>query len=400
MYPYGTDEVDFNHINYFSFVYPFRRTLAGRNMVISLNYQREYDFDRDLDFRFRDTSVSNGALINVPGLGIIPIPGGIISTRSDRYHYRQRGSLSALSPAFGMELTDTLSVGVVMNIWDQSLIPSNQWKERTEIRAFGTANGPFNRASFVRTRIDEDYEDFEGTNWTLGLLYKPNDRWSLGAVYNTKLRADLTYSISQSVRVSGLTTRLGVRRKRDQEYTFPSSYGIGAAYRFPNDKLTLSFDVTRVEWGQFEFLDPENLNPWQRRINGISGLPQSVSPEPDPTYTLRLGMEYVFVNAKKPVQHLLPSLRAGIFYDPEPSVGYRDSIFGTPFRPFAGGDGKPVPYYGFALGAGLLVRDRINFDVAYMYRFGDDARKETFSLPGASAEVDQHTLYFSTVVYF
>ncbi len=60
----GAHGVSFNDINYFSFAYPIPYTLGGRNFVVSLNYQRKYDFDRDLNLKFKQ---------------LTPIPGGFIA---------------------------------------------------------------------------------------------------------------------------------------------------------------------------------------------------------------------------------------------------------------------------------------------------------------------------------
>jgi hypothetical protein len=48
----------------------------------------------------------------------------------------------------------------------------------------------------------------------------------------------------------------------------------------------------------------------------------------------------------------------------------------------------------------VLLLDRVNIDAAYEYRWGEDVRKDTFALPATDADVDQHNLYLSTVVYF
>ncbi len=397
----GSHDVDFNDINYFSFVYPIRRTIAGRNLVLSLNYQRKYDFDRDLDINYREINASNGGSAIVPGLGLVTFPGGNIPSNRQRVHFRQRGALSTISPAFGIELTDKLSVGVVYNIWDQSLIPDNEWKVRIDRRVTGRANGVISPISFNHTTVEEDYQDFRGRNWTIGALYKPNERWSIGAVYNTKFSADVTFIERMDPDISRLPSRrIAFRARRDQEYTFPSSFGLGVAYRFPNDKLTLSLDVTRVEWNQFEIRDPENLDWRLRRINGITGQPQMDSPDIDATYTVRLGGEYVFVDDKKPVQNYLPSLRAGIFYDPAPASNPKDTPFSNSQYGLGKGDGKPDDYFGFSVGAGVLIRDRINLDAAYSFRWGNDVRKDTFALRDTDADVRQHVLYFSTVIYF
>ncbi|HOQ91235.1 MAG TPA: hypothetical protein PLX03_13920, partial [Candidatus Hydrogenedentes bacterium] len=98
----NTDEsLSLDGINYLSVAYPFPWTLGGRNFVLSLNYQRKYDFDRTFDLRYSDLAA---------------LTGGNIAAIRARVRYRQEGQLSALSPAFGIELTETLSVGAVLNL--------------------------------------------------------------------------------------------------------------------------------------------------------------------------------------------------------------------------------------------------------------------------------------------
>lgn len=372
--------VNFNEINYGSFVYPLPRTIAGRNMVLSLNILKQYDFDRDLSFRFTDVGAAAGGVVNIAA----------------KYDYSQRGGLSSLSPAFGFEITDKLSMGIVANIYDQDILPDNEWKTRNNIRQrtfFNSSALPFSVAS-----IDEDFENFEGHNYTIGLLYKPTERWSIGAVYHTKWSADVDYK--QGVRLASGTLLGTGGDEREKEYTFPSAFGLGAAYRFPNDKLTVSFDITRRDWDQFEVLDPDSPRRAFRRTSGVTGLNKNLS-EIDPTYTVRLGAEYVFVDDSKPKQNYLPSLRAGLFYDPEPSGGRKDLWYGIGVNGKSQkGDGDPNDFFGVSLGAGVLVKDRVNLDFAYIYRFGDNARDDTFGLFGTDADVEQHTFYMSTVVYF
>ncbi|HOK09455.1 MAG TPA: outer membrane protein transport protein [Candidatus Hydrogenedens sp.] len=370
--------IDFSQLNYMSFVYPFRRTIKGRNLVLSLNYQAKYDFDRELDFFYRDMSAL--ALGNVLGL-------------HSQVNYKQSGQLASLSPAFGFELTDRLSVGLVLNLWNQSILSNNEWTvDQEEYRTFRT-NGQTTRASFSHTVIRKKYKNFEGTNVTLGALYRLGERWQIGFVYNSKFTADVDYeewwAITRGLGVPGF-----YYSKRPLKYTFPSSFGVGLAYRFPNDKLTLSFDITRREWDQFVVHDPENRNFMMRKRSGISNLPTAWSPH-DPTYTLRLGMEYLFFNPNKPRRAFLPSIRAGLFYDPEPASNRPARWFGL-----GKGDGSVDNYYGITLGAGCLIKNRVNIDVAYVYRWGDDVRQDTFQLVGTDADVDQHMFYLSTVIYF
>lgn len=362
----GDNDTHLGELNYLSIAYPFQRTIAGRNIVVSLNYQRKFNFNRELDFRFNDAAALTG--------------GNIFDIHYD-INYHQEGSLSTFSPAVGFELTNNLSVGAVMNIWDSSLISDNGWRNTTEFRSRSRVDG--DSPAFSSGEIIEEYEDFDGTNYTFGLLYRPFERFQIGAVFNTKFAADVKYT--QTFRLHGAATSVNRENRRME---FPSSFGLGVAYRFPNDKLTVSLDVTRREWDEFVEIDRRGV-----RTSPITGLGKFMSPA-DPTYTVRMGAEYVFVDQSKPIQRYLPSLRAGMFYDPEPAGGQKDYWFGL-----GKVTGEPDDYYGVTLGAGVLIRNRVNVDFAYQYRWGNDVRKDTFAQPGTAADVDQHEFYLSTVIY-
>ncbi len=375
----GAYDVDFDQINYLSFVYPIPKTIGGRNLVLSMNYQRKFDFDRNLRLKYNDWLgiVSNGQAIPV--------------IRNSAIEYSQRGSLGTLSPAFGFEVTDRLSLGLVWNIWDSSVVPDNEWKERQTQLSHISIGGRY--LGFTKSTTTYDYDDIKGSNYSLGALYRVSERWNVGLVYHTKFNASMNFTQTNSV-----WPFLGTRSSRSLEYQFPSALGLGLSYRFPNDKLTLSLDLTRREWDQFIIFDPENPMASQQKRSAVTQLPKKNSPH-DPTYTVRFGAEYVFVNASKPKQDYLPSLRAGIFYDPEPSGGRSTLGVGLKRK----GDGSVEDFYGFTLGAGVLIKNVVNLDAAYVYRWGDNARKDTFgqfNITRTDASVDQHTFYVSTVVYF
>ncbi len=374
----SSDVLDLNGINYLSVAWPIPWTIAGRNLVLSLNYQRKYDFDRDINVDYNK-------------LGALP-GGGLATTFSD-IRYRQRGELAALSPAFGFEITNRISVGAVLNLYYHDILPNNEWEIRQEERAFSLINGTFAAFNQAKLRVEKNYENFDGMNFTVGVLIKPTERLSIGAVYHSKLKARVKYT--EVVRLSQIGAMPGYTRSvRPLQYDFPSAFGIGLAYRFPGDRLTVSFDVTRREWDEFVIRDPKNSQLSMRKRSGVTGLTKSMSPN-DPTYTVRLGAEYVFLFEKKPKQNYLPSLRAGVFYDPEPASNQQRSWLGL-----KKGSGKVDDFFGFSLGAGLLLYNRVNIDMAYVYRWGDNVRQATFGLRDTSIGVDQHILYLSTVIYF
>lgn len=372
------DSLDLNGINYLSAAWPIPWTIAGRNLVLSLNYQRKYDFDRDINVDYR-----------VSGL----LTGTTLASTLSTVKYSQRGELAALSPAFGFEITDRISVGMAVNLWYHDLLPKNEWETRQSEQARSLINGSMAWFNQARLRVERNYENFDGINFTVGLLAKPTDRLSLGAVYHSKLEGHVKYT--EIIRLSQISSMPGFQRSvRPLQYDFPSAFGLGAAYRFRGDRLTLAFDVTRREWNEFVIHDPKNTLASMRKRSGVTGLPTSQSPH-DPTYTVRLGGEYVFVFPKQPVQNYLPSVRAGVFYDPEPASHRHWKWYGL-----SKGDGKVENFFGVSVGGGVLLYNRVNIDAAYVYRWGDSVRQATFGLSGTSSGIDQHLFFLSTVIYF
>jgi hypothetical protein len=65
------------------------------------------------------------------------------------------------------------------------------------------------------------------------------------------------------------------------------------------------------------------------------------------------------------------------------------------------GNGKPDDFYGATVGLGLLVRQRINIDAAYQYRFGNGVNGDLNpGVAGFHADEDSHRFVLSTVIYF
>ncbi len=369
-------EVDSQHsihsidLNYLSVVYPIPVLVLGRNAAVSLNYQRKYDFSREFDMRYRlDDRTSWGQSF-------------VFDTRMD---FEQKGGLSAITPAFAMEVTDRFSVGAALNLWRGSFLSDNGWTKTTRTRAvFEFA--PIMDFSTVETY--EEFRDFTGENVTVGLLWNPTDKWSFGGRYDTSFTGKVKYS-AQTIRTQfanqGYPSQSfvsPVTRER-RRVRFPSSFALGAAYR-ANDRLTVSLDVTRIDdWKDFYM-----KNAAGRRTSLIHAGPLNDPEQPrrhfHPTHTVRLGTEYVFI-PDQPDETLdrLWTIRGGLFYDQEPSTRHPDDFFG------------------FALGGGLLWKQRVNIDLAYQLRFGCDVNRDFIrGIEGFHEDVCQHRVLVSTVIYF
>lgn len=401
----GDQEIDFDDINYASFAYPFPFTLGGRNMVVSLNYQRKYDFDATLDFIRRDVT---GDMSSFSALNVF---------RKTDISFRQEGGLSAITPAFAMEITPKISVGIAVNLFDQSLIPSNEWKSRNSfnrtLRLSLPNLGVVGSPSYSFGSLNKDYTDFEGMNYTVGFLWRATRRLTIGGVYNSGMHADVKFKQDFiAFGASPGTTPIFSRFRDDRRWEFPSSWALGFAYRFPNDKLTVSLDVTRTNWDEFvEIGRSAPVTPIlaafppgsffsgfaRERLSPITGEPKWLSHH-DPTYTVRAGAEYVFFDETKPLKKLLWSLRGGAFYDPLPSGGRPNSYF--LLDRFRKGNGDVEDQYGLTFGLGVLIQNRVNLDFAYEYRWADEVRTDTIARYRVDADTDQHRFFLSTVIYF
>ena len=336
----GKQTVTEANLNYLSAAYPF--TLFDRNMIVSLNYQRLFDFTRKWDFPLVQSTA---------GLSI-----------SQDVDYDQSGNLSALGLAYCIQVTPEFSFGFTFNIW-QDWFGMNEWKQTTRQEGSGTFMGnPFSFESKSQDRFS-----FRGFNWNanVGILWNITPKFTLGAVVRTPFTADLKHK--STFRSSISTTPIS--STENEELDMPMSYGIGMAYRF-SDRLTVSADFTRTEWDDFVFKDSQG-----NKTSAISGRPKEDS-DVDATNTVRFGAEYLLI---KP-DYVVP-LRGGVFYDPAPA------------------EGSPDDFYGFSLGSGF-ARGRYIFDIAYQYRFGRDVGGSILQNLDFSQDVDEHSLFASLIIHF
>ncbi|MBW1791122.1 MAG: outer membrane protein transport protein [Deltaproteobacteria bacterium] len=349
-----TDSLDFNYI---SAVYPF--ALFNRNMVVSLNFQRLYDFNRDLDFTYSyqeqyDPVMNYGLTQDVT--------------------YDQSGGLSAISPAYCVEVTPQLSFGVTLNFWTDAFF-ENGWKESYKSRGSGHLTiGDTSYHYTTGTDIHEKYSSLWGFNANVGFLWDITQFITIGGVFKSPFTASLHHKYESSffqryTDLAGATSSDTKSYTEDIEIDFPMSYGLGIAFRF-SDAFTCSLDIYRTEWGDFVYRDGSGAE-----TSPIDGRPISES-DVGPTHQIRLGGEYLLIFEK-----MLVPIRCGLFYDPEPGEsGNRD-------------------FYGFSLGSGVSIGPVV-FDAAYQFRFGTNIQGEVLGNPGTTADVQQHKILISAIYHF
>jgi long-subunit fatty acid transport protein len=338
-------------LNYLSLAYPFQ--LLRRNVVVSLNIQRLFDLQgaTDVISRFDDID-------------------GVQQVRS-----RQEGGLFTISPAMAVQIIPAFSVGMALNIWPRIL--GNGWEQDVDVSAQGRVVVGNRIVPFTSTgRIKEEF-DFAGFNVTVGFLWHLNPMFTLGGVFRSPFTAKVKHRHASSLNVTFEPgTANATTASSDLEFSdtldmdMPMSYGLGLSARL-SDSLTLSLDVARVHWSDFKLEESTQDDVLLVENGAPAGKGEGVlRGRSDDTTSVRLGAEYLWIRS----QYALP-LRAGVFYDPEPSDGGTDD------------------FYGFSLGSGLAIRSFL-FDVAYTFRTGKVESEAT------DTTIHQHKILASVIYHF
>jgi long-subunit fatty acid transport protein len=350
----GNHHTTMEDLNYLSVAYPFE--LCQRNMIVSLNYQMLYSFDRNLKFDYNTVANETKTSLNT------------------EYDFRQRGSLKTLSPAYCIQVTPHLSLGATFNIWTDELFWGNGWSSTNNI----TKKQYYNHRPESKTYTSEyqRYSSFKGFNMNLGFLWKVNRVLTIGGVLKTPFRAGVKYKKTVTNKKIKLTDRsfsveedAPATKKEDLDFYMPLSFGAGMALRF-SDKLTVSGDVTITDWSKFVLEDSQG-----RRYSPITGKPTKDS-HVHATTQVRLGGEYLFI-----LTNTVIPVRGGLFYDPEPAQNHAND------------------FWGCSVGTGVSLGNLI-LDIAYQFRYGRNVNGTALDMPQRDADVSQHSFLASAIYHF
>jgi len=370
-----SNSLDVDALNYLSLAAPF--SAFERNVVISLNHQHLFDFSKNV----RQTGNTQ---IDSVGSG-----GEIVDIHDDfNLSFVQGGGLYAISPAAAVQVTPSFSFGATFNLWENILDGRNGWKKRQSQISVRETNitipmpAPIpdiisNQVVRETTTLASEYR-FSGFNMNIGFLWDLTEMITLGAVVKTPFTADVDRVITQSREEVDITdpnnpsvtvpaTPVTTREKLDLK--MPMSYGLGLALRF-SDAFTVDLDVYRTEWDDFRFTDASG-----NETRPINGQPVNRT-EVDATHQIRLGGEYLFI-----LPTTVIPVRAGVFYDPEPSIN------------------APNDYYGVSAGTGFMWGNLV-MDVAYQYRWGDGIDGLELGTVGTTVDVEQHQVLASAILHF
>lgn len=147
--------------------------------------------------------------------------------------------------------------------------------------------------------------------FNVGLLWKPTDRLSVGAVFrdggNFEYTADSLFQNAQGQ----LVRRQGFP-KNDVEFNVPRSYGVGLNYKV-TETFGINFDIARMEYSDLTSNVRSSLAPPGPAEQAEVG-PLSIEDGTE----IRLGAEYVFTEMANPIV-----IRAGLWRDPEHTIRFR-----------------------------------------------------------------------------
>ncbi len=235
-------------------------------------------------------------------------------------------------------INDKLSVGATAVYYDPSLVATTNefWWDDDTIQSF------FEESSYlpdrsVRQQVlwadDDDWAFAGGFLWTL------SPSWRIGGVYRQGL--DTTMSVEATAGPAsdfGVPPGTTIFEAAGISLEFPDIWGLGFAYRSPEEHLTISFQWDRVNYSD---------------IPSSMGLDDATIDDAD---ELHLGAEYVFLDAT-PVF----AVRFGTWWDPDHQMrSTADEPFVRALQP-AGDD-----EIHFTAGVGVAM-ERFQVDVAFDY---------------------------------
>ncbi|KPA12080.1 hypothetical protein MHK_007714, partial [Candidatus Magnetomorum sp. HK-1] len=139
----GMNSVNYDDVNFASVTYPF--IAMNRNMVISLSYQKLYDFNRQWDLIFKDNSK--------------------IYSFNRKIKMAQQGIISSIGLSYCFQLDSKLSTGITINIFDNKL-SKNRW-EQVSIKDITTKR--FDGYNKKTHKIETESFEFKGYNINIGL---------------------------------------------------------------------------------------------------------------------------------------------------------------------------------------------------------------------------------------
>ncbi len=302
------------HPLFFSATFPVQ--MSGRNLAITVAYQRivDFDFNSDRNLTFRGAT---------PG-----------SARRLTNSIDQNGAINLYSVGLGMEVTPRILVGASFSLWRGAWsFDSSQTIQETG-------------ANFD---IIQDSK-FRGVNLNAGILWRSRNL-NVGLAYRAGFQAEYTFSNRYTSRDD--QGRLQVQPAQDglMDLQWPDTIGLGLAWK-PADRLTVVYDQSKTRWsgavfrGSFTTHDATNGDIQDLSLDGANFFDFLRASKTADSTDRRGGVEWIAFLGDS----LIIPLRAGLFREPQPGVDRTTN--------------QQRVFTGYTLGFGLKWRSA-TFDFAY-----------------------------------
>ncbi len=184
--------------------------------------------------------------------------------------------------------------------------------------------------------------DDSDLEWSLGALWRPTARWSVGASARRGPDFDFTATFVDGPRGSR-PGEVDPALSGPARFHVPDGWGLGIAWR-PFESSVIALDWVRIEYSD---LTADLRNVLRAAVGDERNFHAADADE------FHLGAEHQFLGSRWPV-----ALRGGVWFDPEHRIRYlgRDPTLRARFRP-----GEDQVHY--ALGGGVVV-GRTQVDLA------------------------------------
>ncbi len=150
--------------------------------------------------------------------------------------------------------------------------------------------------------------------FNVGLLWKPSDKLSIGAVYRDGGNYEYTAFAARYTSPTQLVALQGFP-KEGVSFDVPRSYGVGLNYKV-TDNFGINFDVARMLYSDLtEGIQSSLVADGQAGNAEVAGLGIDDGTE------IRLGAEYVYTEMANPIV-----LRAGLWRDPKHTIGFEGPV--------------------------------------------------------------------------
>ena len=288
-----TWEDDLTGVSFLSFVYPKKR------WCLALYRHQQANFEM--------FNVVNGLFAGPPGVGGLQ-PGFAGTVRDEDQRTTLDLEIVNHGIAGAWRVTDSFSLGLGLSHVDGSMraITDEYLLDDESEEAYFAANSflPERRSHTVDTTMS-------GTDWTLsaGFVWILDRNWSVGGFYRQGPDFDLVFSV---VSGPGRPNRPG--GTIPTPISFPDVFGLGAGYRSDGGRLTVAFELDRVEYSSIiDSLAPELVAPGSGVVEPGTGAEDGSE--------LRLGLEYA-LRVVNPVT----AVRLGVWLDPVHRIRYEGEL--------------------------------------------------------------------------